>query len=153
MDRREAILGHLGTLLGRRGLSGIALGPSWSPRGPLWWASHHRHHHIHSDTDNDPHSPDHGLLNSHMLWFFRRGNFPVIYSRVKDWARYPELRFLEHIDWIPFILLGVACYSLGEFLRHSSPQLGTNGMQLLIWGFFISRKQNLQRSRYGTSLK
>lgn len=107
-------------------------------RGPLWWAGHHRHHHINSDTDDDPHSPDHGLLNSHMLWFLRKRNFPVMYSRVKDWARYPELKFLEHIDWIPFLLLGVACYSLGEFLHHSSLQLETNGMQLLVWGFFIS---------------
>ncbi len=107
-------------------------------RGPLWWAGHHRHHHIHSDTDNDPHSPDHGLLNSHMLWFLRKCNFPVMYSKVKDWARYPELKLLEHIDWIPFILLGVACYLLGEFLHNSSPQLNTDGMQLLVWGFFIS---------------
>ncbi|MEM7026949.1 MAG: acyl-CoA desaturase [Pseudomonadota bacterium] len=107
-------------------------------RGPLWWASHHRHHHVHSDTENDPHSPDHGLVNSHMLWFLRRGNFPILYSKVKDWARFPELKLLEHIDWLPFLLLGVACYSLGEVLAVTSPQLQTNGMQLLVWGFFIS---------------
>jgi len=26
-------------------------------RGPLWWASTHRHHHTHCDTTDDPHSP------------------------------------------------------------------------------------------------
>ncbi len=107
-------------------------------RGPLWWAGHHRHHHINSDTDNDPHSPDHGLLNSHMLWFLRRSNFPVMNSRVKDWLRFPELRLLEHIDWLPFILLGIACYASGEYLHHYWPELETNGWQLLVWGFFIS---------------
>ena len=113
-------------------------GCSAGQRGPLWWASHHRHHHIHSDTENDPHSPDHGLLNSHMLWFLRKGNFPILFSRVKDLSRFPELRFLEHVDWLPFLFLGVACYLFGEFLGHASPQLGTNGLQLLVWGFFLS---------------
>ena len=26
-------------------------------KGPLWWAVHHRHHHAHSDTEGDVHSP------------------------------------------------------------------------------------------------
>ena len=33
------------------------LGNSAVQRGPLWWASHHRHHHRFADTDEDPHSP------------------------------------------------------------------------------------------------
>jgi stearoyl-CoA desaturase (delta-9 desaturase) len=32
-------------------------------RGPLWWASHHREHHLSSDTERDPHSPKNGMLN------------------------------------------------------------------------------------------
>ena len=59
-------------------------------------------------------------------------------TRVKDWLRYPELRLLEHIDWLPFILLGVACYVSGEYLHQYWPELQTNGLQLLVWGFFIS---------------
>ena len=31
------------------------LGNSAVQRGPLWWASHHRHHHRFADTDEDPH--------------------------------------------------------------------------------------------------
>ncbi len=106
-------------------------------RGPLWWASHHRHHHSHSDTEEDSHSPNHGLLNSHMLWFLRRGNFPVLYSRVKDWTHFPELKILENIDWFPFTLLGIACYLLGDFFYLNFPQLGTDGLQLLVWGFLF----------------
>ena len=33
------------------------LGGSCAQRGPLWWAGHHRHHHIASDTPDDVHSP------------------------------------------------------------------------------------------------
>ena len=107
-------------------------------RGPLWWASHHRGHHINSDTDTDPHSPRNGLFNSHMLWFLRRGNFPLQDERINDFLRYPELRLLEKVDWLPFVLLFVACYFFGELLFIYLPGLATNGLQLLVWGGFIS---------------
>ncbi|HWA38434.1 MAG TPA: acyl-CoA desaturase, partial [Burkholderiales bacterium] len=32
------------------------LGASAAQRGPLWWASHHRHHHAHADEPSDAHS-------------------------------------------------------------------------------------------------
>ncbi|MEL6225328.1 MAG: hypothetical protein AAFR31_22095, partial [Cyanobacteria bacterium J06627_8] len=36
-------------------------------RGPLWWLSHHRHHHVSADTLDDPHSPQFGgLFQSHV---------------------------------------------------------------------------------------
>ena len=107
-------------------------------RGPLWWASHHRHHHMNSDTELDPHSPRYGFLNSHLLWFLRRNNFYLMETRVKDWLKYPELRLLEHFDWLPFLGLALACYVLGEYLAVSFPALNTNGLQLLVWGFFVS---------------
>ena len=107
-------------------------------RGPLWWSSHHRHHHINSDQVNDPHSPGNGLLNSHMLWFLRRNNFFVIENRVRDWLRYPELKWLEHIDWLPFLLFGAGCYLLGHYLSLYLPGLDISAEQMLVWGFFIS---------------
>ncbi len=116
---------------------GIA-GSTAGQRGALWWASHHRDHHINSDTDIDPHSPKNGLFNSHMLWFLRKGNFPLQDARINDLTGYPELRILEKIDWLPFILLFVVCYYFGQFLSINYPGLGTNGMQLLVWGGFIS---------------
>ena len=37
-------------------------GASAVQRGPLWWASHHRHHHVSSDEIEDAHSPvQHGF--------------------------------------------------------------------------------------------
>lgn len=118
-------------------LMGIA-GCTAGQRGPLWWASHHRFHHVNSDGNNDPHSPRHGFLNSHMLWFLRKSSFAVKTGHIRDLMRYPELRILETIHWLPFILLGVACYAAGEYLASKHPNLETNGPQLLVWGYFIS---------------
>ena len=113
-------------------------GSTAGQRGPLWWASHHRNHHSNSDTSIDPHSPSNGLLNSHLLWFLRKGNFPTQDKRINDLLRYPELRFNEKFDWLPFLLLFAACFTMGEFLASGYPELETNGMQLLVWGGFVS---------------
>lgn len=113
-------------------------GSTAGQRGPIWWASHHREHHIKSDTQNDPHTPKNGLLNSHLLWFLRKGNFPMKENRVNDLLRYPELKIVEKLDWLPFLLLFFACFYLGEFLALHFPSLGTNGMQILVWGGFVS---------------
>ena len=54
------------------------LGASAAQRGPLWWASHHRHHHAHADRPQDSHSArQHGFLWSHTGWFLAPANFPA----------------------------------------------------------------------------
>src|SRR6202035_5437357 len=46
------------------------LGASAVQRGPIWWAAHHRHHHVHSDKPEDVRSPvQHSFFWSHMGWF------------------------------------------------------------------------------------
>ncbi|MFT5391838.1 MAG: stearoyl-CoA desaturase (delta-9 desaturase) [Gammaproteobacteria bacterium] len=116
-----------------------ALGCTTGQRGPLWWAGHHRQHHSTSDTILDPHSPAHrGFLFSHTLWFLTRGSFATPSHRVRDWLRFPELRLLERLDWLPFVGLAAGCWVLGAWLESSVPALGTNGPQMLVWGFFIS---------------
>jgi hypothetical protein len=58
----------------------------------LWWAAKHRHHHLHSDTGQDVHSPRHkGFLYSHVGWIFARQHDSVDLVKVADLARYPEL--------------------------------------------------------------
>ena len=111
------------------------LGNSALQRGPLWWAAHHRHHHRHSDREKDPHSPhQHGFWWSHVLWITSRENFATDLKVVRDLARYPELRFLNRFDFLVPVLLAIAMYPLGEALA----PWGTNGLQMLVWGFFIS---------------
>jgi len=115
------------------------LGASSAQRGPLWWASHHRHHHVHSDTPQDPHSPrQHGFWWSHMGWFLASDSFATRMERVPDLARFPELRFLDRFDLLAPLALGALLFAAGELLASSAPELQTNGSQLLVWGFFVS---------------
>ena len=108
-------------------------------RGPLWWAAHHRHHHRHTDTVQDVHSPSqHGFWWSHIGWMTSKANFPTKMTYVKDWAKYPELRWLNRFDTVVPILLAISLYVFGDLLERFAPQLGTNGWQLVVWGFFIS---------------
>lgn len=108
-------------------------------RGPLWWASHHRHHHRFADRDNDVHSPlQHGFWWSHIGWLTSRGNFPTRIRYVQEWTRFPELRWINRFDTVIPILLAGCIYLTGAFLENFAPSLGTSGLQLLIWGFFIS---------------
>lgn len=112
---------------------------SAAQRGPLWWASHHRHHHANSDKPDDSHSPVHGgFFWSHMTWFLTNKNFTPKNERVKDLLRYPELKFLDRFDVIAPLILAISLYVLGECLEAKVPELGTNGIQLLVWGFVIS---------------
>lgn len=115
------------------------LGATAVQRGPLWWASHHRHHHMHSDAPGDAHSPiQHGFLWSHIGWFLVNKNFVTHTHRVKELNRYRELRVLDRFDIIIPILFAIGIFLVGYILETTHPHLNTNGWQLLIWGFVIS---------------
>ena len=61
---------------------------SAAQRGPLWWASHHRHHHVHADEPEDSHSAlRHGFAWSHLGWFMARENFAPREPLVRSLAR------------------------------------------------------------------
>jgi len=116
-----------------------ALGTSAGQRGPLWWAALHRYHHQHSDQRGDIHSPNqHGFLWSHMGWFTAKSNFATNLKAVPDLAKFPELCLLDRFDVVMPILLVTFLYMLGVTLAAFAPGLGTNGLQMLVWGFFIS---------------
>ncbi|MEY2853150.1 MAG: hypothetical protein RL030_282 [Pseudomonadota bacterium] len=115
------------------------LGASAVQRGPIWWAAHHRHHHSHSDQAGDIHSPKQvGFWRSHMGWFLTRRGFTPDLKYVRDLLKYRELRWLDRFDMAVPVLLGVGMFLLGKLLERTSPGLGTNGWQMLVWGFFIS---------------
>jgi stearoyl-CoA desaturase (delta-9 desaturase) len=57
---------------------------------------------------------------------------------VKDLLKYRELEFLDRYDVIAPLSLIISLYILGDFLEIASPQLHTNGMQLVVWGFIVS---------------
>jgi stearoyl-CoA desaturase (delta-9 desaturase) len=94
-------------------------------KGPLWWAAHHRTHHRFADTDLDVHSPQRGFFWSHVGWILCDRWGPTDYDGIKDFAKYPELRFLNRFDWIGPWALGIACFLIG-------------GWSGLVIGFFLS---------------
>lgn len=114
------------------------IGASATQRGPLWWAAHHRHHHLHSDEKNDIHSPNKGFLQSHLVWFLKHENFHTNTKRVKDLNKFPELVFIDRFDILFPILLALFLYGIGEMFSYFIPALNTSGWQLVVWGYFIS---------------
>jgi stearoyl-CoA desaturase (delta-9 desaturase) len=80
-------------------------------RGVLWWAAKHRHHHRHSDTELDVHSPrQRGFWYAHLGWIFRPQHHDTDYELVADLARYPELRWLDRHQYAPAVALAVAIW-------------------------------------------
>ena len=115
------------------------LGNSAAQRGPLWWASHHRNHHRVSDQESDVHSPHrHSFLWSHVGWITSRSNYATKLQAVPDLAKFPELRLIERFEMVVPVMLGAAMYGLGSVLSARAPSLGTSGIQMLVWGFFVS---------------
>jgi stearoyl-CoA desaturase (delta-9 desaturase) len=97
-------------------------------KGVLWWAGHHRRHHKYSDQPGDTHSPVlEGLWFSHVGWVVEKNpeRERIDEGRVKDLTAYPELRFLEHINLVPALVLALILLAAG-------------GWHAVLWGFFVS---------------
>jgi stearoyl-CoA desaturase (delta-9 desaturase) len=107
----------------------LALGAqSAAQRGVIWWASHHRWHHKHSDSEHDVHSAARrGFWYSHMGWVLGPDWNETDDRGVADLTRYPELRFLNHpaMAMVPTVALALAFLLIG-------------GGHALVWGYFLS---------------
>lgn len=89
------------------------LAQSSAQKSVLWWAATHRHHHLHSDTGQDVHSPRHkGFLYSHVGWIFDRRHQATNFAKIADFARYPELMWLYRLELLPAITLAGLCFLL-----------------------------------------
>ena len=96
-----------------------------SQKGVLWWAAHHRNHHRFSDTEEDIHSPSlRGFLWSHVGWILCATYNETEVDMIRDFHKFPELRFLNRYFLIPPVLFAVTMFLIG-------------GWGLLVWGFFI----------------
>ena len=102
------------------------LAQTTTQKSVLWWAAKHRHHHLHSDTAHDVHSPRHkGFMYSHVGWIFDRRHDTVDLVKIDDFARYPELMWLHRFEQVPSVILAVTCFLIA-------------GWSGLIVGFFWS---------------
>mgnify|MGYP001822980434 CR=1 FL=1 len=107
--------------------------------GPLWWVSHHRNHHRYTETPKDIHSPTRrGFWYAHMGWMMDKACFEGTAANVKELHRYPEIKLLQRHYPLLLLLEATALFGLGAWLSSAYPELGTSGMQMLVWGFFIS---------------
>lgn len=115
------------------------LGNTAIQRGALWWAAVHRHHHKHADQKHDVHSPGRsGFWWAHIGWMTSSKNFPTNYESVRDLAKFPELVFLNRFDLAVPLVFGLVLYGFGAVLHVIAPRLGTSGVQIFVWGFFLS---------------
>jgi stearoyl-CoA desaturase (Delta-9 desaturase) len=84
---------------------------STAQKSVLWWAAKHRHHHLHSDTEEDVHSPRHtGFVYSHLGWIFARRHDSTDLSKITDFARFPELMWLHRLELAPAFGLAGLCF-------------------------------------------
>lgn len=115
------------------------VGTSSAQLGPMWWAANHRHHHQHSDKEPDIHSPvTRSFFWSHIGWVMNKAHSETKFDRIKDLTKFPELHFVDRFHVLPVLSLMALLYGTGALLNHLYPALGTSGMQLVMWGFFLS---------------
>jgi stearoyl-CoA desaturase (Delta-9 desaturase) len=103
---------------------------SSAQKGVLWWASHHREHHQYSDTDLDVHSPRKGFWWSHVGWILCDKYKPYDSDRIRDFERYPELRWINKHDSIAPVSLAIVCLLIGGW---SGLLLGFFASTVLLW--------------------
>ena len=102
------------------------LGQTAAQKGVLWWAAHHRHHHKYSDLPQDLHSPVHdGFFWSHIGWILSGQFEETRLDLIPDFAKFPELRWLDRNQYAPVLLYAFASWAV----------FGWTG---LFWGFFLS---------------
>jgi stearoyl-CoA desaturase (delta-9 desaturase) len=102
------------------------LGTLSSQKGVLWWAAHHRVHHKHSDTPLDVHSVrQRGFWWAHVGWILSTRYDETEWKRIQDFARYPELVWLNRYWFVVVVAFAAALFLAG-------------GAFALTWGFFVS---------------
>jgi stearoyl-CoA desaturase (Delta-9 desaturase) len=106
----------------------LALGATLTAqKGPLWWAAHHRIHHKLSDAPGDLHSVvQSGFWWAHHGWILSRDLEDTDMSRIKDFSKYPELRWLNTYWMIPVVAIAVVMFLAGGFFA-------------LVWGFAVAQ--------------
>jgi stearoyl-CoA desaturase (delta-9 desaturase) len=102
------------------------LAQSSAQKGVLWWAAQHRQHHRHSDDEDDIHSPTRqGFWWSHIGWVLSNRHDSYEPGRIADFAKYPELRWLDRNHWVPTTVFAAAVLLAG-------------GWPAFFWGYVLS---------------
>jgi stearoyl-CoA desaturase (delta-9 desaturase) len=127
------------------------VGETAAQKGVLWWASQHRNHHKYADTERDPHSPQKGFWWAHIAWILSGRYSTTEYDNIADFAKFPELRWLNEHDWLPPWILGTACWLIAGW---SGLVVGFFASTVLLWHntFMVNSVAHVWGSRrYGTA--
>lgn len=115
---------------------------------PARWVANHRLHHVHSDDEQDPHSPRDGVVWSHAGWLFRTAPNRQTYAFFDKYAR--DVLSDDYYRWLernPLSVLAIylthaACFAVAGFIvgRLSGGDVAS-GLQLaaswLVWGVYV----------------
>jgi stearoyl-CoA desaturase (delta-9 desaturase) len=104
----------------------LALGAvSTGQKGVLWWAAHHRVHHKLSDQPGDLHSVrQSGFWWAHVGWIVSRHFEDTDLRRIHDFAKVPELRWLDRYWIVVVVAVGAASFLIGGWFG-------------LVWAFAV----------------
>jgi len=131
------------------------IGTTSLQKGVLWWAAHHRAHHKYSDDPRDIHSPvQRGLYWAHQGWILCRRYNATDWNRIQDFAKFPELRWLnnhfifpalaaEAVVFIGGFISGLPAFSQllalsGAPLSEALWSAAREGLRVGLWGGFFS---------------
>ena len=96
--------------------------------GPLFWVATHRKHHQHSDTEHDPHTPQHGGFWAHMGWILfgdaMHNDYRITSKYAPDLARDAFHVWISKYHWVPLTVLGFGLLAIG-------------GWNWVLWGVFL----------------
>jgi len=105
---------------------------SWQG-SPVEWVGVHRLHHKHSDSEHDPHSPEHGFTWSHILWMMHRKIEGIEGKEAaKDLLRDKGLRVLHHLHWLPQLILAGLLFGVGYWIGGV-----WLGLSWVVWGVAV----------------
>lgn len=117
---------HRSYKLGRIAQAALAvLAQTSGQKSVLWWAAHHRDHHRLADTPADVHSPRDGFWWAHAGWVLSSRYDTYDPRRVADFARFPELRWLDRHPTLPTVGFGAAIWLAG-------------GGPAFVWGYLLA---------------
>ena len=96
--------------------------------GATKWVTTHRLHHKHTETDDDPHTPRHGTIWSHIGWIFRGTAQEHDEETLKRYV--PDLLKSKFHVWLSRHYY-VSSIALGLIL------LAAGGWSMVLWGVFL----------------
>ena len=107
----------------------------------LWRLTHHGTHHKYSDTTEDPYSSKiYGFWYSHIGWIRGSDFKETRFELIKDYSKFPELRWLNKHYLIPPLILMLSVYVIGGYVNAGGnlQEMPVAGLSTLVTGFFLS---------------